>query len=192
MVFVKRAHVVADMILRAPGLRDEHHHRMRRITPGGDKQFKDVVQRRRIGLPTVDDRQKLLQFVAEKRRSERTLARGKGVEIALECVDLAVVGDGAERMRELPGRKGVRGIALVDDGERRDEVRIREVEIELLDLRGEQKSLVNDCPRRTRTDVGLRCRLLDLPPDDVKPPLEIVWVVVFDRINRIYRIRLVR
>ena len=172
VVFVERAHVVAHMVFRAPRLRDEHHHRVRRIASGRDEQLEHVVQRGRVGLSAVDDRQQLLQLVAEQRRDERAFARGKGVEVALQRVDLAVVGDGAERMREFPGRERVRGIALVDDRERRNEIRIGEVGVELLDLRGEQKPLVDDRLRRAGADVGLRGRLLDLPADDVEPPLE--------------------
>ena len=102
VVFVERAHVVADVVFRAPRLWDEHHHRVRRIASGRDEQLEHVVQRGRVGLSAVDDRQQLLQLVAEQRRGERAFARGEGVEVALERVDLAVVGDGAERMREFP------------------------------------------------------------------------------------------
>ena len=60
----------------------------------------------------------------------------------------------------------------MDDRERRNEIRVGEVGVELLDLRGEQKPLVDDRLRRAGADVGLRGRLLDLPADDVEPPLK--------------------
>jgi len=83
------------------------------------------------------------------------------------------VRDGAKRMRQLPRREGVRRVALMHDRERRDEIRVGEVGIELLDLRGEEEPLVDDRPRRAGADVGVLRRLLDLPADDVEISFEI-------------------
>ncbi len=80
--------------------------------------------------------------------------------------------DGAEGVREFPGGERVRGIALVDDRERRDEVRVGEIGIELLYLRREQEPLVDDRARRAGADVGVLRRLLDLAANDVELPLE--------------------
>ena len=175
MVFVEGADVMAHVVFHAPGLRDEHHHRVRRVAAGRNKQLEHVVERGGIALPLPDDGQELLQLVAEERRGERRFARREGVEVALERVDFAVVGDGAEGMGQLPGREGVGRVALVDDREGRNEVRIGEVGVELLDLRGQQQPLVDDCPRRAGADVGLLRRLLDLPADYVEPSLEVYW-----------------
>ena len=57
------------------------------------------------------------------------------------------------------------------DRERRDEIGIGEVWVELLDLRREKKPLVDDRPRRAGADVGRLRRLLDLPADDVEAML---------------------
>ena len=157
---------------------------MRRIAPCGDKQLEDVVERRGIGLAAVDDGQELFQLVTENVGRQRRLARGERVQVALDRVDLSVVREGAERMRQLPRREGVRRIALVHDRERRDEIRLGEVGIELLDLRREKQPLVDDRPRRAGADIGVLRRLLDLPADDIEAALK----VFFDRINRIYSI----
>ena len=74
----------------------------------------------------------------------------------------------AEGVGEVPGREGVRRIALVDEGDRRDEVGVREVRIELLDLRGEQKPFIDDRARGERTDVAVLERLLHLATDDIE------------------------
>ena len=102
MVFVKSAHVVTHVVFPAPRLRNKHHHRVRRVTSGGNKQFEDVVERGRVGLSAVDDRQNLLQFRAEDRRRKRRFTRGERIQIALDRVYLAVVRDGAKRMCQLP------------------------------------------------------------------------------------------
>ena len=173
VVFVEPAHVVAHVVFRAPGLRDEHHHRMRRGASGRDQQFEHVVERGGVGLALVDDRKQFLDVVAEDGRGERRLARGERVEVALEGVDLAVVRDGAEGVCELPRGEGVRGVALVDDGEGRNEVGIGEVGVELFDLGRQEQSLVHDRARRAGADVGLRRGFLDQPPDDIEFVLEI-------------------
>ena len=102
VVFVERADVVPHVVFRAPGLRNEHHHRVRRIAPGGDEQLEHVVERGGVALPLMHNWKELLQFVAEERRGEGRLARGERGQVALERVDLAVVGDGAEGVRKLP------------------------------------------------------------------------------------------
>ena len=173
VVLVERADVVPHVVLCAPGLRDEHHHRVGRVAPGGDQQLEHVVERGGVALPLVNDRQELLQLVAEERRGQRRLARGEGVEVPLEGVDLAVVREGAEGVRKFPRREGVRGIALVDDGERRDEVGVGEIGIELLDLRREEEALVDDRARRAGADVGFCRRFLDQAADDVEAALAV-------------------
>ena len=171
MVFVERPDVVPHVVLRAPRLRNQHHHRVRRVAPGGDKQFEDVVQRRRVGLSSVHDRQHLLQFVAEHRRRKRRLAGGERVEVALYRVYLAVVRDCAEWVGKLPRRERVGRISLVYDRERGDEIRIGQVGIELFDLRREKETFVDDRPRRAGADVGVLGGFLDLAADDVEAAL---------------------
>ena len=65
VVFVERAHVVPHVVLCAPCLRNEHHHRMGGVTSGGDQQLEHVVERGGVGLSRMDDWQKLLDFVTE-------------------------------------------------------------------------------------------------------------------------------
>ena len=66
----------------------------------------------------MDKWQKLFQFISEQRRGKRRFPRGEGVKIAFKSVNLAVVGDGAKRMRKFPCRERVGGVTLVDDCER--------------------------------------------------------------------------
>ena len=120
----------------------------------------------------LHEREELLEVVAEEGRGERRLARGERVEVTLERVDFAVVGKGAEGVGERPARKGVRGVALVDDREGGDEVGIGEVLVETLDLRGEEEALVDDRLRGAGAEVDIVRPLLDLAADDVEAALE--------------------
>ena len=171
---------MAHVILRAPRLRNEHHHRMRRVAPGGDEKLEHVVQRGGVGLPLTYQRQNLLKVnpvggdhrTPRIRPLERRLARGKRIQVSLYRIDLAVVRDASERMRKLPRRECIRGIPLVDYRKRRNEIRIGEVWVELLDLRCEKKPLVDDRPRRARADIGASRRLFNLAANGIKAKLE--------------------
>src|SRR3970282_1180956 len=72
----------------------------------------------RVAPPLDDDRQDLLEIVAEKVRPAERLPRVHPVDVAAQRVDLAVVGDVAVRMRQRPGWEGIGGEALVNEGER--------------------------------------------------------------------------
>ena len=64
-------------------------------------------------------------------------------------------------MGELPGRKGVRRVALMDESEGGGEIVLGEVRIESLDLRSEQESLIDDGSRGEGADVSVFQPLLD-------------------------------
>ena len=177
VVLVEGPDVVPDVVLRAPCLRNQHHHRVRGVASGGDKKLEDVVERGRVALLSVHEREYLREVIlASRRQRQRRLARGEGVQVALYRVDLAVVRDHPERMRELPRRERVRRVALMHDRERRHEVGVGEVGVELLYLRRKKKPLVDDSARRARADVCVLRRLLDPPPEDIELPFEVMFV----------------
>ena len=72
------------------------------------------------------------------------MARRHPVHVAAHGVDLAVVRDHTERMREIPGRKRIGGKALVHQRQRADHPCILQIEIILADLVGQQHALVDD------------------------------------------------
>ena len=184
MVFVERADIVTHVVLCAPCLGNEHHHCVRRVSPCRNEQLEDVVERRGVGLSAVDNGKYLLEIVAESRRLERRLACRECGEVALDCVDLAVVRDGAEGVREFPGGERVRRIALVDDCKRRDEIRVGEIGIELLYLRREEQPLVDDRARRAGADIGVLRRFLNLAANDIKTAFEVIVVFNAEARNR--------
>ena len=64
--------------------------------------------------------------------------------VALDGVDLAVVAELPERLGALPRRRGVRREPAVEDHERRDEVRVREVGVEGHESVADHERLVGD------------------------------------------------
>jgi len=87
-------------------------------------------------LSKLIESEPLKPTIAERRPcwNERTLeflfARPRPVAVALHGVDLAVVGEVAERLRQAPFRPGVGGEALVEHGQRGGEARVVEVGVE--------------------------------------------------------------
>ena len=67
-------------------------------------------------------------------RFHRAPARVHPVDVAAHRVDLAVVGDEAVRVRQLPGREGVGREALVHQRQRRHGQRVAQVVVEAADL----------------------------------------------------------
>ena len=105
-----------------------------------------IVEGRRIALSGSDQRQQFGQIVAEKRTFEKPFARLERIQIAAQRVDLPIVRQIPVRMREAPGRERVGAVPLMNDGERRGEVRIVKIRIELFELGRQQKSFVDDAP----------------------------------------------
>ena len=186
VVFAEAAHVVPHRVACAPRLGQEHEHRVRRVASGGDEKLEHVVERGGVGLAGRDERQDRLDRLSESRRGERRLARGKGVEVALQGVDFAVVRQRAEGVRESPRREGVRRVALVDDHEGGGEERIGEIRVEPFHLRRQQQSLVDDRARGHRADVAVLKLFLDGAADDVEAAFEgvvVVWFGVFETVG---------
>ena len=155
VVFVECAPVLVHKRIAGPRFRDHQHHRVGERIPAHQQELEAVVERRGIGLPVVNQRPDLVEVVAEHRAGDRLLSRADPVHVAAQRVDLAVVADQTERMREIPRREGVGRKALVHHRQCRHHRRVAQIQVVLADLMGEQHSLVDDRSRRHRRHVEL-------------------------------------
>ena len=172
LVFEEPAHVAAQVVLGAPGLRHQHHHRVGKAAARGHQQLEHVVEAGGVALPGGNQRKQLLQVVADDVAPQVRLARLQAVQVAAQRVDLAVVREVAEGVRELPRGEGVGGVALVDERERAFEVRVVQVLVEALDLAGEEESLVDDAPAAAAAEVEPFAGLLGQAADHVELDVE--------------------
>ena len=180
VILVEGAPVGGHRLVVRPRLRDHHQHRVRERAAGENEELEHVVERGGVALPLVDERKQLLQVVAEQIRPAQRLARAHPVDVAPQRVDLPVVGDVAVGVRQRPRREGVGAEPRVDEGERRLEVRVRQVGEHRLDLVGDEHPLVHDGVRRQARDIEEvalgRIELVhgqaDALPDDVEPAFE--------------------
>ena len=176
---------VAELVAQvAPGARGAGDHEAlghRRGPAGADQKLEDVVHRRRVRIAGRDHRPDVVEMLPEHGAGQPGLVARHPVDVARKRVDLAVVREHAEGLREAPGRKRVGRIALVIEGEARHEALVQEIRIERRKLLGEEHALVDDGLAAQRADVEvldvvLPGAVLDAPADDVEIPLEILRI----------------
>ena len=158
MVLIEVAACRVDVELVLVGLRDGHHHGVRKRTATEGQQFDDLVERRRVARARGDDGEDRWQ-VAQELRLQLRLAGAHPVAVALHCVDLAVVGEHTERLCERPGWEGVGRIPGMHQRQPRSKTSIRQVRIERLELEGGYHPLVYERAAAERGEVHLKFTL---------------------------------
>jgi hypothetical protein len=144
VVLVEGAELRIHVVPVLPGLGNHHQDRLGQLPARQHQELEGVVELRRVARALAHDRIQLLQIVPEQRRLHRALAGLHRVAIAAQGVDLAVVGDVAERVSQVPGGEGVGAVARVHERQRGDHLRIGEIRVEGLDLPRDQHSDVGD------------------------------------------------
>ena len=180
VVLVEGLELGAHAFVAGPRLGDHHQDGMRERAPGHHEELENIVECRRVAAAFPDDRQDLLQVLAQHVRSEEPLAGAHPVDVAAQRVDFAVVRDVAVRVGQRPGRERVGAESLMHERERRLDIGIAQVRKHRLDLGGRQHALVDERVRRQAGDVE-RPPFGDLQPvdrvfhplsDDKQLPLE--------------------
>ncbi len=136
-----------------PGFRDQHHHGMAERVAAGHQQFQRIVEAGGIRDAVGDQRPELRQVVTQHFRLQRLATCCHPVDVAACGVDLAIVTDQAERVRQRPRREGIGGKPLMHQCQRRREPRVRQILEIAADLFRQQHALVADHPRGTGGDV---------------------------------------
>ena len=130
-----------------------------------------LVQDGRVGTPVVDHGPEE-RLLGRRGESQPAFARLHAVRVAGDGVDLAVVTEHPERLRAFPRGRRVRGVALMEDDERRVEIGIEEVEIERPQPIGRRERLVRDGREAARHDVdvpvGRTSERIDPPTHSVR------------------------
>ncbi len=155
---VERAQVVGHRRGLAPGGRDQHRERVRRRAAGEHEQLERGVERGRVAPAVVDQREQLGEVVAELRRAQLRLARVHPLHVAAHRVDLAVVREVVERMREIPRAERVGREARVHERHRRLDLGLAQIGVVARQLVGAEQALVGQRAARERGDVERRLR----------------------------------
>ena len=161
MELVERLQLVVHVGVLIPGRGDQHGERVRGRSAGRDEQLEGGIERRRVRPALVDQREQLAQVVAEQRRAQERLARVHPLPVAADRVDLAVVGEVLERLREVPAAERVRREARVHERHRALELGLAQVGEVARQLRRREQALVDE--RRVRERGDAEGRLGDAP-----------------------------
>ncbi len=112
VVLVERREVLIDVLARGKRRRHQHAHRGEQIEAAGQQNLQRVIQALRIGTLLAHQRANIRQI--HSRRTHDRLARLHPAPVRADGVDLAIVSEQAERLRQPPLRRGVGGEALVE------------------------------------------------------------------------------
>ena len=158
MIFVERADVIVHFERGvAPRRGDQHGECVLQRSAGLDQQFERGVEFGRVRPALFGDGVELLKVATKELAVHLWLACCHPVAVAAHGVDLAVVGDHVERVREVPRAHRVGGEAGVDECECRFDVAVGKVGVVRSDLCCSEQTLVDD---RLRRDADDRKRVL--------------------------------
>ncbi len=129
-----------------PRLGDHHQHRVVQRTTTEVQQLERLVEPCGVRGARRTDRENLVQVVVEPEHVgvDERLTGPHPVLVAVDGVDLTVVGDPPERVRQRPRRERVGREARVHDAQRALHPLVLQVQVERLELRGGEHALVDD------------------------------------------------
>ncbi len=176
VVFVERLHAGIEVGILLPRLGDRHHRGVHHIAAGLDQELHGVVEAGRVAPFLPDDLLQSLDLRPKQRRRQHRLPHRHRVPVAPQRVDLSVVGQQAERLRQGPAWQRVGRVALVEDRDGALVFRIAKVGVERRELSSGQQRLVHDGATGQRADVeagqrGLLGSPLHLPPRQIQGAL---------------------
>ena len=178
LVAVEVAHRRGEVAATFPCIRHQAHQRLADLPSALHEQLEGVVQRRGVRSLGPDRSTEL--------RLELRLARSHPGAVASDRVDLAVVGEHAEWLRESPVGHGVGRVALMENGDAALARLVPQVEVKVSEPRARHQSFVDERAARARGDVHLHALRLGpffgAPASPVQAALPLVSVKagVFD------------
>ena len=167
----------------AIGFRHQHRlgHRRRPARPHQNLEHR--IQRAAVRGAAGDDRLDILGCLAKGRRRHADLVALHPVDVALQRVDLAVVGEHPEGLGQPPLREGVGAVTLVINRKSGLEPLIHQIGVEGGDLFGQHHALVDDRPAGQGAQIhalnpGGIGGFLNPAADDVKLTLKLLLIDV--------------
>ena len=157
VVLVERLSLGVHLVVVLPRLGDHHQHRLGERVAAEAQQLKRLIEAGGVARPRGADREGPLE-AGKVRRVEQCLAGAHPIAVALDRVDLAVVGDDAIRVRQRPRGKRVGREPRVHQGHGALDPLIDEVGVERGDLRCREHALVDEgsCAQRRHVDALVR------------------------------------
>ena len=137
------------------------------------QKLQHLVEAGRVAGPRGDDREDALYVARQEVALQQGFPGPHPVAVALQRVDLAVVGDVPVGVGEGPAREGVGGEAAVDQRQGGVHPLVAQVDEEGAHLRGRQHPLVDDGAGRQRGEVDTLHLVLDALAQHERAPLQL-------------------
>jgi hypothetical protein len=176
VVLVEGPHVGVHVLVAFPRLRDHHQHGLGQGYPAHVQQFERLVEPGGVRRVRRAHREDPREVAGYEVGPQQGFAGAHEVAVALDRVDLTVVGDHPVGVGERPHREGVGGEARVHQRQCALDPVVVEVGEELGHLAGGEHALVDEGAARQAREVdpvvhggGAADRLVDL----VRPGLEV-------------------
>ncbi len=149
VVLIERFEVGVDALDILPGWRHQHAQRPGQLNTASGQQLQHIVQTRGIRARSVDEGRHRLEIGQQRRLESRSSRRGP-VTVPFDGINFTVVRQHAEGLSQGPTGKGVGGEALMEHTDRRRQLGVAEIRIEMLQIRGHDEAFVgNDLVRQT-------------------------------------------
>ena len=150
----ERPQFLRHLAVRFPRGRHQSQQRFGQRKTLAQQQLDGIVQTGRVAYLFFE---RVKTIVGAKLFPQSRFARMHPAPVRADRVDFAIVRAQPKRLRQLPGRTGVRRIALMKNGEGRGEFRVGQIGIKRTQLhRGKQSFVDHNCGRkRTKIDTGL-------------------------------------
>ena len=166
-----------------PRLRHQHGFRHGGRPARADQDLEHRIQSPRIRGATRNDRLDILSHIPKGGRSHADLVALHPVDVALQRVDLAVMGEHPEGLGQPPLREGVGAVTLVIDRKGGLEPLIHQIGVEGGDLFGQHHALVDDAAAGQGAQIhplnpGGIGGFLNPAADDVQLPLKLLLIDV--------------
>ena len=145
MVAVEVPHCRVHALVLLPGLGDHHQYRLGQGVPAHVEQLQDLVETGRVGDTGGADREDPFEVRNQVGRQE-ALAGSHEIAVALDGVDLAVVGDHPVGMGKRPHRERVGGEPGVYESDGALDAVVVQVDEEVGQLQPGEHALVDEGP----------------------------------------------
>ena len=150
----ERAKLRVHIRVVLPGRRHEQTHGAHDIHPARQQQFQHVIHRAGVRAGFVHERRGIMQ-VRDQWRLELVGTGAGPLAVTGNSVDLTVVCQVAERLRQRPAWNGVGGEALVEQANGRFQTQVRQVQVEARQVSRHTQTFIDVHQVREATDVEL-------------------------------------
>ena len=172
---IEGAQVVIHVRVFLPRRRDQQAHGTEQVHAASQEQIQHVVEAGGIRPRGVDEGGGLLQ-IGDQRRRKLVAASLGPLAVAGDGVDLAVVGQIAERLRQRPARAGVGGETLVEHADGRLHANVGQIQIEARQIHRHAQSFIDgdQVGEADHVEVVVADAFLDAAAHDIEAALEIL------------------